>query len=189
MNRLNSLALFILLLSALFYGIIEWQSQSVEQDAVNTERQRPDFVAEKLQSNIYSDLGFLSHTINADRMEHYADLNVSYFEAPNYILYPANKSKPWKISASEATLYKDNLVALKHKVVIKSTEIDSLIKEIICKEIALDLTTNIISSERAVIVKGKNFTMLGSKLTINLNTKEMTLNQHERTIYQKNNDT
>ena len=55
MNRLNSLALFILLLSALFYGIIEWQSQSFEQDNVSTERQKPDFVAEKLQSNIYSD--------------------------------------------------------------------------------------------------------------------------------------
>jgi len=189
MNRLNSLALFILLLSALVYGIIEWRSESVKQDTVDIDRQRPDFIAEKLQSKVYSDLGILSHKINANRMEHYADSKVSYFEAPNYILYPANKSMPWKISASEATLYKDSFVELKYNVVIEATENNSLIKEIICKEITLDLTTNIISSEQAVIVKGKNFTMIGSQLIINLNTKEMILNQHERTIYKKNNDT
>lgn len=189
MNRLNSLALFILLLSALFYGIIEWRSATIKQKTVTADRQRPDFVAEKLQSKIYSDAGLLSHTINADRMEHYTDLEVSYFEAPNYTLYPTNKSMPWKIRASEATLYKDNLVSLKHKVVIRSTEKNSLIQEIICKEITLDLTTNIISSEQDVIVKGENLTILGSELIINLNTKEMTLNQHERTTYQKNNGT
>jgi lipopolysaccharide export system protein LptC len=188
MSRLNSLTLFILLLSTLTYSIIEWRSESIEQDTISADRQRPDFIAEKLQSKIYSDIGLLSHTINADRMEHYTNLDVSFFEAPNYTLYPTNKSMPWQISASEATLYKDNLVSLKHNVIIKATENDSLIKEIICKEIALDLTTNIISSEQAVIVKGKNFTMLGSKLIINLNTKEMTLNQHERTIYKKNSD-
>jgi lipopolysaccharide export system protein LptC len=185
MNRLNSLALFVLLLSALIYGIIEWRTASIEQDTLIVDEQRPDFIAEQLQSKIYSDLGQLSHTIEAERMEYYADLEVSYFESPNYTLYPQENGLPWKVSAQEATLYKDNRVELKNQVHIKATAIDSLIKEIHCKTIALDLKTNIISSEQAVVVVGKDFTMYGSGLIIDLNTKQMTLTQHERTIYKK----
>jgi len=188
MNRLNSLALFVLLLSALIYGIIEWRTTTIEQDTSIVDEQRPDFIAEKLQSKIYSDLGQLSHTIEADRMEHYADLAVSYFESPNYTLYPQKEGQPWVVSANEATLYKDNRVELKTQVLIQATEIDSLIKEIRCKAIALDLTTNIISSEQTVIVVGKDFTMYGSGLVIDLNTKQMTLTQHERTIYKENDE-
>lgn len=186
MNRLNSIALFVLLLSGLIYGIIEWRTATLDGDQlIIDEQQRPDFIAEKLQSHIYNDLGQLSHTIEAERMEHYADLAVSSFELPNYTLYPNKQDKPWRVSAKEATLYKDNRVELKRQVHIQATEEDSLIKEIHCKTIALDLTTNIISSEQAVVVIGKDFTMYGSGLIIDLNTKKMTLTQHERTIYKK----
>ena len=185
MNRLNSLALFFLLLSALIYGIIEWRSASIEEDTLIVDEQRPDFIAEKLQSKIYSELGKLSHTIEAERMEHYSDLAVSYFELPNYTLYPQKEGQPWKVSAQEATLYKDNRVELKSQVQIKATEADSLIKEIRCKTIALDLKTNIITSEQTVVVVGKDFTMYGSGLIIDLNTKQMTLTKHERTIYKE----
>lgn len=188
MNRLNSLALFVLLLSALVYGIIEWRTASIEEDTLIVDEQRPDFIAEQLQSKIYTDLGQLSHTIKAERMEHYADLEVSYFESPHYTLYPQKKGQPWKLSAQEATLYKDNRVELKKDVHIEATEIDSLIQEIYCKTIALDLKTNIISSEQSVVVVGKDFTMYGSGLIIDLNTKQMTLTQHERTIYKKNDE-
>jgi lipopolysaccharide export system protein LptC len=188
MNRLNSLALFVLLLSALIYGIIEWRSVSIEEDTSIVNEQRPDFIAEKLKSKIFSNVGQLSHTIEAERMEHYADLAVSYFELPNYTLYPQKEGQPWKVSAKEATLYKDNRVELKTQVRIKATEIDSLIKEIHCKTIALDLKTNIISSEQSVIVMAKDFTVYGSGLIIDLNTKQMTITQHERTIYKKNDE-
>ncbi|MCP4986360.1 MAG: LPS export ABC transporter periplasmic protein LptC [Colwellia sp.] len=188
MNRLNSLALFVLLLSALIYGIIEWRSASTEEDTLIVDEQRPDFIAEKLKSKIYSDVGLLSHSIEAERMEHYADLAISYFELPNYTLYPKKEGQPWKVSAKEATLYKDNRVELSTQVRIQATEVGGLIKEIQCKTIALDLKTNIIRSEQAVVVIGKDFTMYGSGLIIDLNTKKMTLTQHERTIYKKNDE-
>ncbi|MBU2870279.1 LPS export ABC transporter periplasmic protein LptC [Colwellia sp. E2M01] len=185
MNRLNSITLFVLLLSALVYGVIEWRSSSVDNDSLIVDEQRPNFIAEKLESKIYNDIGDLTHTIDAERMEHYADLEVSYFERPNYILYPQQNATPWTVSAKEATLYKDNRVELKTQVHIAATDINSLIKEIHCKAIALDLKTNIISSDQAVVVVGKDFTMYGSGLIIDLNTKQMTLTQHERTIYKK----
>jgi len=202
MTRTNFLALLVLLLGAMTYGIIEWrQSQIKPGESVESEL-TPDFIAEALKSDIYTESGQLSHVIIADRMEHYAKLEVTHFELPNYILYPkshSNKntvssntlakesSSPWKLSAKEATLYKNNRVILNHRVHLSATDENSLIQEIHCKYLELDLNTNIISSDQTVMVQGKDFTMYGSGLIIDLNTKQMTLTEHVRTIYKKNN--
>ncbi|MBL0710949.1 MAG: LPS export ABC transporter periplasmic protein LptC [Colwellia sp.] len=186
MTRLNTLALLVLMLGGMAYGIISWRSsqtlpgETIDHDLV------PDFIAEALKSNIYTETGLLSHTIVADRMEHYAKLEVTYFELPNYTLHPKNSQSPWQLSAKEATLYNNNRVILTHRVKLKATDEHSLIQEIHCKYLELDLNTNIISSEQTVMVQGKDFTMYGSGLIIDLNTKQMTITEHVRTIYKKN---
>ncbi len=211
MTRTNFLALLVLLLGAMAYGIIEWrQSQLIPGESIESEL-TPDFIAEALKTDIYTESGQLSHAIIADRMEHYAKLEVTHFELPNYTLYPKNHTSktpvsydvsideksqsslpskntpPWKLSAKEATLYKNNRVILNHRVHLSATDENSLIQEIHCKYLELDLNTNIISSDQTVMVQGKDFTMYGSGLIIDLNTKQMTLTEHVRTIYKKNN--
>ncbi len=211
MTRINFLALLVLLLGAMTYGIIEWrQSQVIQGENIENEL-TPDFIAEALKSDIYTESGQLSHAIVADRMEHYAKLEVTHFELPNYTLYPrshaakaplqgdtlvakkshgsspAKTSLPWKLNAKEATLYKNNRVILNHRVHLSATDKNSLIQDIHCKYLELDLNTNIISSDQTVMVQGKDFTMYGSGLIVDLNTKQMTLTEHVRTIYKKNN--
>lgn len=66
-----------------------------------------------------------------------------------------------------------------------ATSPDSLIQEINCKYLELDLNTNIISSDQTILIQGKDFTMYGSGLIIDLNTKQMTLTEHVQTIYKK----
>lgn len=210
MTRTNFLALLVLLLGALAYGIIEWrQSKVVPGDNIDSEL-TPDFIAEALKSDIYTESGQLSHAIIADRMEHYAKLEVTHFELPSYTLYPKSYSTnnagsndpllddsipsslpkkvsyPWKLSAKEATLYKNNRVILNHRVHLSATDENSLIQEIHCKYLELDLNTNIISSDQTVMIQAKDFTTYGSGLIIDLNTKQMTLTEHVRTIYKKN---
>jgi len=216
MTRTNFLSLLVLLLGAMFYGIIEWRNSQI-LPGENIDRElTPDFIAEALKSDVFTKSGQLSHAIIADRMEHYAKLEVTHFELPNYTLYPkkfSNKdsepkrtsidnlasntsasdnpsetiSYPWMLSANEATLYKNNRVILNHRVHLRATDKNSLIQEIHCKYLELDLNTNIISSDQTVMVQGKDFTMYGSGLIIDLNTKQMTLTEHVRTIYKKNN--
>lgn len=198
MTRLNFLALLTLLLGGMAYAIMEWRyAQTTPGESIENEL-TPDFIAEALKSDIYTQLGQLSHSVVADRMEHYAKLEVTHFELPNYILYPTNNAQskkssiekqnyPWKLSAKEATLYKNNRVILNHRVHLTATDENSLIQEIHCKYLELDLNTNIISSDQTVMVQGKDFTMYGSGLIIDLNTKQMTLTEHVRTIYKKNN--
>ena len=196
MNRLNIFALLILLLGAMGYGVIEWRSsQTIATAAVDNEL-TPDFIAEALKSNVYTEAGNLSHAIVADRMEHYAELEVTHFELPHYTLFPKKSGDkttsektnyPWQLSAKEATLYKNNRVILNHRVHLKATDRSSLIQEIHCKYLELDLNTNIISSDQTVRIQGKDFTIYGSGLIIDLNTKQMTLTEHSRTIYKRNN--
>ncbi|MBU2925015.1 LPS export ABC transporter periplasmic protein LptC [Colwellia sp. 4_MG-2023] len=209
MTRINFLAFLILLLAATVYGIIEWRQSKIIPGEVIDSELTPDFIAEALKTDIYTDSGVLSHAIIAKRMEHYAKLELTHFELPKYTLYPQASSKdnidgsdlanensssnkltknaPWKLSAKEATLYKNNRVILNHRVHLSATDKNSLIQEIHCKYLELDLNTNIISSDQTVMVQGKDFTMYGSGLIIDLNTKQMTLTEHVRTIYKKNN--
>ena len=187
MTVLSRWALVIFILSALAYGITEWQNSHRKTiDAIDTEL-TPDFIAESLKSAIYNESGKLSHEIEADRMEHYSGLKFTRFELPNYTLYPKNSSSPWQVKAKEATLYKNNRVILKNNVLITAMAADSLITEIHCKTLELDLNTNIISSDQDIKVHGKNFIMIGSGLIIDLNTTQMTLTKHVQTIYQKPN--
>jgi lipopolysaccharide export system protein LptC len=116
-------------------------------------------------------------------MEHYARTEVTYFELPKYTLYPKNSVNPWKISANKGTLDNNNRVKLEDRVSLKATDNDSLIQEIHGKYLELDLNTNIISSEQTIYIKGKGFTIYGSGLIVDLNTKQMTLKQHVQTTY------
>jgi len=186
MNRLYGLATIVFLFAALSYSIIEWRaSQPVETDAIDTDL-TPDFIAETLKSDIFSETGKLSYAIDASRMEHYSDLEVTYFELPEYTLYPKNNESPWKISAKEGTLYNNNRVMLENRVLLQATDENSLIQKIQGKSLELDLNTNIISSEQTILIQGKGFTMYGSGLIVDLNTKQMTLTEHVQTIYKKN---
>lgn len=187
MSVLSRWAIVLFILSALVYGVIEWQKAHIKPtDAIDTEL-TPEFIAETLKSAIYNENGNLSHEIEADRMEHYEGLAFTHFEQPNYTLYPKNTGSPWQVKAKEATLYKNNRVILKNDVLITSMEEDSLIQQIQCKTLELDLKTNIISSDQDIMVLGKNFTMYGSGLIIDLNTTQMTLIKHVQTIYKKTN--
>jgi len=180
-------SLVIFILATIVYGLTEWRNANQKTTDIIGGELTPDFIAESLKSAIYNQAGRLSHEIQADRMEHYTALEFTHFELPNYTLYPKNANSPWQVKAKEATLYNNNKVILKNTVRITSTEPEALIQKVHSNALELDLNTNIISSLQQVIVYGKNFTMYGSGLIIDLNTTQMTLTQHEKTTYKKNN--
>lgn len=186
MKRLYFIASFVFLFAMLCYGLINWQRQeNITEKSISTEIM-PDFVAEQLQTNIYNSEGRLSHTIHADRMEHYTELAVTHFEQPKYTLYPKNKSAAWHISAKEGILSHNNRVRLENRVQLKATDDNSMIQEVHGKYFELDLNTNIISSDQTIMIQGKDFTMYGSGLIVDLNTTQMTMTEHVQTVYKKN---
>ncbi|WP_448212851.1 LPS export ABC transporter periplasmic protein LptC [Colwellia sp. MEBiC06753] len=185
MSRLHWLAFAILLFSLMTYGVVHWRKAQTDNINVIDTELTPDFIAEVLNSDIYNDEGKLSYKIEAQRMEHYAELSFTRLEFPNYTIFPKDNTLPWKLAAAEGTLYSNNRVILKNRVLLTAMEENSLIKEIHCKYLELDLNTNIISSDQTIMIQGEDFTMYGSGLIIDLNTKQMTLTEHVQTIYQK----
>ncbi|WP_206485189.1 LPS export ABC transporter periplasmic protein LptC [Thalassotalea sp. G2M2-11] len=185
MSKTNALTLAFFIISVITYAFIEWRQANVEDEHFIDQQVNPDFIAEALNSEIFKANGQLSYQINADRMEHYAELAVTHFEFPKYTLYPKDSESPWKISANEGTLYNNNRVKLANRVSLISLDDKSLIQEINGKHLELDLKTNIISSVEKIEIRGKDFSMLGSGLIVDLNTKQVTLTNHEKTIYQQ----
>jgi lipopolysaccharide export system protein LptC len=182
-NRIYYASLIFFAFSAISYSVVRWHQAKNQDNQVARYMMTPDFIAESLKSKIYDKLGTLFYIIDAKQMEHYARTEVTYFELPKYTLYPKNSVNPWKISANKGTLDNNNRVKLEDRVSLKATDNDSLIQEIHGKYLELDLNTNIISSEQTIYIKGKGFTIYGSGLIVDLNTKQMTLKQHVQTTY------
>lgn len=184
MTRIHITAILFFCFSIISYMAIEWRNANNEKIDVINNQITPDFIAEVLNNKTYNTHGNLSYVIDADRMEHYSELAVTYFELPKYTIYPKSSDSTWKITANEGTLYNNNRVKLENQVALIATDQNSLIQEIHGKYLELDLQTNIISSEKKIEIKGIDFTMYGSGLIVDLNTKQVTLTKHEKTIYQ-----
>jgi lipopolysaccharide export system protein LptC len=187
MSLISRWAMVIFILSAIAYAVTQWRNDNDKSSNILDNDLTPDFIAESLKSAIYNEKGQLSHEIEAARMEHYSPLKLSHFESPHYTLYPTDNSSPWHVNAQEATLYNNNNVILKSKIRITTSAKDGLIQEIHGKTLELDLNTNIITSDQEIIVYGKDFTLTGSGLMIDLNTTQMTIKKHGKTIYKKPN--
>ncbi|MGJ8691063.1 MAG: LPS export ABC transporter periplasmic protein LptC [Thalassotalea sp.] len=186
MNRLYLFASLIFGFATFIYVQVLWQSDDkAEKQSITTEL-TPDYIAQQLKTNIYNTRGDLTHSINANRMEHYTSLAVTHFEQPKYTLYPKNNASAWNLSANEGMLNHNNRVRLENRVLLKATDDKSMIQEIHGKYFELDLNTNIISSDQTIMILGKDFTMYGSGLIVDLNTTQMTLTEHVQTIYKKN---
>lgn len=183
MTRTTGLLLSFFLAASAIYFYLEWQQGSTQDQQIITNDVTPDFIAEALNSNIYNGNGELSYVIDAQRMEHYSELAITHFEFPKYTLYGKNNLSPWKLQANEGTLYSNNRVRLTNRVTLISTDKESLINKIHGRYLELDLNTNIISTEQTIVIEGKDFTMYGSGLIVDLNTKQMTLTEHVQTIF------
>ena len=185
MSRLYAFSGFMFFIAIIINQLVEWNNKNLTQTESVTQAVLPEFVAESLSSKIYNADGKLNYVIKAERMEHYTDLGVTYFEYPQYNLYPKKNQTTWKVSANEGTLYKNNRVSLENRVRILSNDSDSLLQEVHGKHLELDLNSNILSSEQTILIQGKSFNMYGSGLIIDLNTDQMTLTEHVQTIYKK----
>ena len=185
MNRIYSATIAFFLFAIATYGLIEWYSAKEVDTSVLDNSNEPEFIAENLNSDIYQDAGNLSYVVEAQRMEHYEQLEVTHFEYPRYTLYPKNNKPTWQVTANEGTLYNNNRVRLENRVRLIATDKESLIQEVHGKNLEMDLKSNIISSEQTILILGKGFTMYGSGLIVDLNTTQMTLTEHVQTIYKK----
>ena len=101
MSRLTLTTIILFLLALTTYGLLEWYGAQEKNTNILNRTDNPEFIAENLNSDIYQASGALSYNVEAQRMEHYAQLEVTHFEYPRYTLYPKNNKPTWQISANK----------------------------------------------------------------------------------------
>ncbi|TRX52780.1 LPS export ABC transporter periplasmic protein LptC [Thalassomonas sp. M1454] len=185
MSRLHTLSTIVFAIALAIYGYLQWQQSNQAVVAKVEDENTPDFVATKLSSNQFNSDGELTHTIFAQSMSHFSNKNQTIFQKPKYTIYPDDNKPSWHISANQGILQGSEQLTLSEQVLLVSSDKNSFISQIEGKEIMLDLVNKIITSEQTILLKGNDFTMYGSGLNVDINTTEMTLNEHVQTIFKK----
>ena len=77
MSRIYLATVTFFLLAITTYGLLEWYGAKEETANVLDSTDNPEFIAESLNSDVYKASGALSYNVEAQRMEHYAKLELS----------------------------------------------------------------------------------------------------------------
>ena len=142
----------------------------------------PTYRAENLTSQRYADDGTLSHKVFAKVMEQYDSLGFMVFEYPKYTIY-LNAQSPYVVTADVGTLFTNNIIRLERNIQIDSLNENDFIQQITTEFIEIDLNTNTMYSDRAVLMTGSEFSMLSEGFDANMQTKQFNLTGHVKTIF------
>ncbi|QBY04780.1 LPS export ABC transporter periplasmic protein LptC [Thalassotalea sp. HSM 43] len=185
MSRLHLISILLFILALASYGYLHYQQSQQADVEVIKPLDEPAFVANALSSKKFDSDGHLVHTIYAEQMTHFDQLGETKLLKPAYTLYPDDGSEPWRLTAESGFLGKDNILILKDRVRLICEDKNAFISEVQGEELALDLDTKIITSDQNILLKGKDFTMSGVGLKVDINTTEMTLSEHVQTTFKK----
>ncbi|KJY97696.1 LPS export ABC transporter periplasmic protein LptC [Pseudoalteromonas ruthenica] len=171
--------LFIVAMAWLWYPYFMKSTDDgvAQQDYIAT----PDYIATGLSQTSYNDQGELSHTVYAEEMELYQELGFTHFTKPVFTLY--GETENWQVNADEATLYNNNILILENNVTATNLKEGAMIEKVSAEAIQVDIDSQRMESEQAVILSGPNMKITGQGLKADLNTEIVELTEHTRTIY------
>ncbi|TDF34717.1 LPS export ABC transporter periplasmic protein LptC [Alteromonadaceae bacterium M269] len=183
MNRIT-ISIGILFIIVLGLNLPFWlQEETKDTAGTQDDSWLPNYQAKGMKSSLYDKNGKLNHQVFAKTMEHYELLGFTLFEAPEYTIFTNDGAEPWKVTASEGTLYEDNRIQLETNVRIKSLNPSSQIQTLTTEFIEIDLNTRTIVSDQSVEITGEGFKTIGTGFNANLITETFTLDKHVQTLY------
>ncbi|WP_394130295.1 LPS export ABC transporter periplasmic protein LptC [Shewanella maritima] len=184
MNRVT-LAIIIFFSTAIaLYWQVQVKRNAMQDSKVKTV-ERPDFIANDLKTTMFNEQGYIESKVTATHMEHFESTNLTHFTDPVYLIFPENGEAQWRLSATKGQLDKENSeVTLFDDVLIDAIDIDEPLQSLRTKDMTLNLTTMIGTSQERVNIKGKGFIIDGLGLHADLNTQELTLLSQVEGIYE-----
>jgi lipopolysaccharide export system protein LptC len=165
---------------AILYSWIEAENepkqQQVEREII------PDYVAFELVRSSFNKDGNLTGLIRANQMAQYEQLGQIQFEQPAYSIYEAELPH-WQISADSGVMYLDDKVLLEQNVVVDNLQTNQLFQKLETPQLEYLLDTQRLQTNAGVEITGDGFAIQGQGVTIELLTRNITLKQHNGTIY------
>ncbi|MDN4502018.1 LPS export ABC transporter periplasmic protein LptC [Alteromonadaceae bacterium BrNp21-10] len=183
MNRI-SLSIIVLFVIVIALNFNSWFADEKPLSTKQTEEVwRPNYQAKAMRSTLYNENGDINHQVFAEQMEHYQLLGFTLFQQPQYTIFSGEEKSPWKISASEGTLYDDNRLHLEKNVVIMSMDKNGFIQTINTEFVEIDLTAKTLASDQIVTIKGSEFAIQGNGFTANLDKRTFELLNHVKSTF------
>jgi lipopolysaccharide export system protein LptC len=183
LNRLGiSIALIFAAVLALYIPI--WLEDDSPDPQSNMEDALvPNYEVSNLSSKLFNEEGFLTHQVDAQKMEHYDQLGFVIFQQPTYTIYLENASQPWKVTAAQGTLYDDNRIQLEENVLITSLSQQEFVKQIETQYMEINLNDRTLVSDQAVQISGVDYVINSIGFKANLETQIYELSNHVQTEY------
>lgn len=184
MRKRNIIYLFLIfLVIALYYYVNDPQSDNrlpVAIDTTNT----PTYQSQAMQTVVYDPTGKLFYQIEAKQIAHYGTTRDTQFTQPNVTLYEREKNAVWHIYADKALLTKEHMLYLDGHVQLDNLSPQAQIQQIVTEQAQVNLTTQIVTSDAEVTLKGAGFYSSGHKLYGDLRAKTANLLENVKTYYQ-----
>lgn len=165
-----------------FFGtafVLYWQVQNKQQDDSNktsNSQNTPDFVAENLRSVEFTQNGRVNSRVTAEHMEYFDATDQTFFTKPVYLVYPKEGQAQWQLTADAGQLNKESgKVILENNVIIDAISAEEPVQSLSTSYAELDLNTMIMTSDRIIYVKGKDFNIQGQGLYADLNAQKVQL--------------
>ena len=178
-------ALFVL---ALLMYIPTWMADEPKlQRDQSLDALKPAYTAKNLTTTLYNLDGQLNHKVFASSMEHFDQLGFVLFQQPRYTLYSDNAKAPWEVTASEGTLYNNELIQLENDVIIENQSVDDFVKTIRTEFIEINLDTKQMTSDQPVEIRGSQYVINSNGFNANLRTQKYELIDHVQTTYSPGN--
>ncbi len=144
----------------------------------------PDFTAMLLHQELFDQNGNLKQEVFSQKMEHFAELSLTYFEGPEFIIYQNDKPY-WRLSAQIGSMQDGRLILDKNVVMYQLTD-NELVTTIETEYLEINLNTQVVTTDKAIIIKGRRSTIEGQGLKADLKAGKVKLTQHVRTILKGN---
>ncbi|OOF12481.1 LPS export ABC transporter periplasmic protein LptC [Salinivibrio sp. PR5] len=173
MQRLSMLVLIVLCALTGYYLL----SQHVWERAVQVEpdAEKPLFTGEQIKTVQYNADGIRSYTVDAEHLEHYANIDETHFNEPVLWTYHNGKDEEWRISANYAVLSDKHILTMTGKVRIFNLLPNAQIHSVATETVTLDLTTRDFWSDRPTTITGVGFQTEGQRVKGNFGNHQMEL--------------
>lgn len=193
-----------LVLAVITLGLLAWFYSLNQDDDKLTHLiktpEHPEYIGQKMETVVFSPTGEKQYIALSDKVEHFTvDGHTDFAQPVVYVLDVSlskdksqdstqsadkNQVESWKLTATKATLTKDNMLNLEGHVIAQSLLETSKLQRIETESAVVNLTTQDITSDKMVTIKGQNLTSTGLKLTGNLKQQIATLKEQVKTHYE-----
>ena len=173
----------LVVLAFIVISVILWLpafQQPIDSDGDFDQELFPEFTAKFLHQEMFDEQGRLTQEVFSQKMEHFAELDLTHFEQPEFVIYQ-NHEPFWRLTAKVGNM-QDGLLILDQAVTMEQLTANAMVRTINTEYLEINLESNMVTSDSPITIAGQRMTIVGSGMIADLNLGKVSLTQHVETV-------